>query len=262
MLRFRHKNFVLISKYPIKDIEYLLERLLPALSTDELGRGKVSFLSFQEKKLALKKYTHGGLLRAITSDMYLSEKRLLNEVKIIEYLSGSGVICPKFFLGVVEKTGIFKRLFLVTERLDGYRPLIEVLEESKGLNRLKYLYRLARLTSKLASLRVYHPDFHLRNVLSGPRGVLALIDFDGAEIKGPGSRGIRKMVLRLFRYIEKIGQKKRGFLKEGEKLFLLKAIKRLADLEARENLNINLRARRIWYKISWFLESLIHGGKS
>lgn len=261
MFKYRYGNFTIFSFGPIDDPGSLTQALLSALDSKELGRGNVKFLSLLGKNVALKKYAHGGIFRALLSDLYLSEKRLLSEARILEYLRERGIICPRFLVGLVEESRVFKRLFLITERLDGFRPLFDVLKDSRGITRLKHLYRLANLFSQLTQLGLYHPDFHLKNLLSGPRGLLAVIDLDRARIKFLKSSEVKKMVLRLLRYIEKMEHRGVISLSHGEKLFLLRALKRSTNLSFTESLMKNLRLRRLWYKISWSLESLIYGGR-
>ena len=88
--------------------------------------------------------------------------------------SGFPVITP--FATMTELGTVQKRLYLCTLLEEGATNLLEYLKRSAKKTRLRAVKRFAELLWELER-PVYHPDLHLKNVVSTPGGKHALSRF-------------------------------------------------------------------------------------
>ena len=63
-----------------------LDKFLRTGNQANKGRGGLKLISINDELFVCRKYLHGGVGRAVTKDLFLSEKRALNEIQIMIYL--------------------------------------------------------------------------------------------------------------------------------------------------------------------------------
>ena len=163
------------------------------------------------KRMVLRQYSHGRLLRALTGNLYLIGSRSFRELTITEEIRSCGIptIQP---IGAIHQTVyyfIYRAYFLSLE-IPHAKNLIQYFQE-KGphLSRENLLHKRKTIRSAGALLRqfhqagFYHNDLQLKNILADEDRVL-LIDFDRSFRKEALSvRDRTKNLLRLNRSVEK-----------------------------------------------------------
>ena len=132
------------------------------------------------------------------------------------------------YCAIVERLFLVKRLHLVTYLEEGAVELLDRLRQSSRRERLRWVRRLARMMWLMKEAGVFHPDFHLRNVLVVPGGRLVFLDFDRAKKKCVSDKDMRSMFLRLERFADKMVRQGRLDGDGEEKFFFLKAYGRLS----------------------------------
>jgi len=237
---------------------------LKALSSGELvegkGRGGVRIVEACGSKLVVRKYFHGGLFRALTRDLFVSRGRVVSEGEIMAYLRERGFPVAKPFCAVVEVRIGAKRLYLATVLEENAVNLLEYLEGCSGeRQRMRLAWKLARLMWLLQQSGVYHPDFHLRNVLVTKDKELVLLDFDRARRQTVGTRDMKSMFARLGRFVAKM--ERQGRLKVGgrEKAMFLRAYARLSGCDLTAEMARSARRSAVFHRIGWLAESLLYG---
>jgi hypothetical protein len=173
-------DFFLHSTVEKANLPALVRKFVGTATIAQKGRGGIKIFSIEGVQLACRKYVHGGLLRAITGDIFLTESRAIGELKTLLYLEEEGfpVVHP---YGVLVHRGSFaKKLHIITVFVDNASTLLDVLMASGSKERLRLIRKLAVLFRDLEVLGVYNPDLHLNNVLVTKQKELIFLDFDKA----------------------------------------------------------------------------------
>lgn len=223
------------------------------------GRGGIALVRLNGRRLACRKYTHGGLLRAITGDMFLSDRRALAELEITGYLRGSGFPVVEPFAAITEKRLFTKRLYILTLYKEGAVDLLEFLVSSGKMRRLRTIKRLAELLYKMETLGVRHPDLHLNNVLVTPNRELVFLDFDKC-VKGVFTgRDTIRMFFRLNRHAEKMERKGAAAFTLKERAMFLRAYRKISGRDLYPELERRAQSKRLLNKAGWLVERLLYG---
>jgi len=243
-----------------EDPHAVIEQMSRGEIIRDKGRGGIRVLSVDGRKMACRQYIHGGLFRVITGDRFCSEKRALDEAGILCYLAENSfpVVRPCFV--VVEKKGLTKRLFLITEFVQDASDLLDAWRMTSGIKRFRIIKRLAGLFRRLEMLGVYHPDLHINNILFTGQGEFIFLDFDRARKKAVTTDDMEKMFRRLDRYMEK--QKRRGdiTINMREKIFFLRVYQKLSGCDILSRMERQVKTRTFLNRIGWFVESFLYGG--
>jgi hypothetical protein len=240
------------------DPAVLLEALFQAGVVEGKGRGGIKIIETGGLKLVSRKYTHGGLFRAFTRDLYPGQGRATSEASIMAYLEESGFPVVPPFCAIVERHFLMKRLHLVTYLQEGAIELLEHLARSGRMERLRSVRKLAGLLWQMKQVGVYHPDFHLRNVLMAPGNRLVFLDFDRARKKPVSDKDMKSMFRRMERFADKMARQGRFEATDEEKAFFLRTYARLSGTDfTREMRAAAPRTYRL-NRIGWFLESLLY----
>ena len=140
------------------------------------------------KTVFLRKYLRGGFARHIVRDLYLLRpERPLLELLVTEAARAAGCPVPHVLAVCIEEAPIGYRGWLVTEEIEGARPLIDVLAEREQARGARLLAKTADAIRGLHAAGVYHVDLNGHNVLVGPSDRISFVDFDRAYL-GPPSR--------------------------------------------------------------------------
>jgi len=180
------------------------------------GRGRPAVVPFDEGKLVLRHYYHGGCFRGLTGDLFLGVSRFLNELRILSetYWSGIPVPAPAGLIITPVGGGIY-RGDLVTVYIPGsidlltyYRnlPIEASLDELREKGDI--IDRLALRISDLHKAGVYHGDLQLKNlsIQKSEDGVkVFILDFDKARRAGSDDiKRSEKNLIRLYRSFSKM----------------------------------------------------------
>jgi len=162
-------------------------------------------------RMVLRRYLHGGLLRAVTRDLYALGSRSFRELALTEEIRSAGIptIRP---IGAVHQSFIFPfyRAYLLTLEVPGAVNSIEFFQgvgshpvgEVLALKR-KIIRVAGRLVRQFHDSGFFHADLQLKNFLIADHHVL-LIDFDRSlRMKNLPERMRMKNLLRLNRSVDK-----------------------------------------------------------
>lgn len=259
MRKVRIGSFVMYFVSDAVDPSLFLDRFLRTGNQADKGRGGLKLLSINKKLFVCRKYLHGGVGRAVTKDLFLSEKRALNELEIMLYLKEN-------HFPVVEPVGIligedfpFRKPHIITKFEENVGELLEFIKVSTSKKRLRAIRDLARFMWHLERLGVYHPDLHLRNVLVKKNGKLIFLDFDKAFRKTLSRKNVETIIWRLNRFAEKWEVK--GYFRVSimERLLFVRTYSRLSGYNLEEAMTKKLQGKRLLSRTGWFFESILYG---
>lgn len=160
---------------------------------------------------AVRHYRRGGAMERSLVDRYVrvGRSRPLRETRASVAARARGIPTPAVIAGVSYTDGAFYRCDLVTEFVDGGRPLSEVLHRTDGSKEWSDAMRAAgTLIQQLAEAGIYHIDLNAHNIVLPPEeGAEAwAIDLDRARVlRGPSGTIADRMTARLTRSIVKVG---------------------------------------------------------
>lgn len=241
------------------DPDFLMQQFHDPESIVRKGRGGIKVLRIGQDLLACRRYMHGGILRAITGDIFFSEKRTAYEFKILAFLQENGfpVVHPCGYL--VNKNLFTKDLYLLTFFEENTLDLLEFLKTAPRRKRLRAIRNFARLLFKMGELGVYHPDLHLQNVLIRKTGELVFLDFDRALLKQVSRKDMENMLWRLERYVAKKDRAGELATTAEEKMLFLRTIERLSGVRFIEAMEKRMGGKRRLNKLGWLMESTFYG---
>lgn len=252
-------DFVLYYTGENVDLPALVNRFLRTPIEKQKGRNGIRIFNIDDVRLVCRKYVHGGLLRAITGDFFLTGKRAINELEILLYLQSKGFPVVHPYGVLVHGKSLTKKLHLLTVYAENTTDLVDVLRISSTRKRLKLIQKLAKLFWALEMLSVYHPDLHLSNVLVTRNGGLLFLDFDKAHRKTVTKKDMENMFWRLNRFAEKCEMSGRLRISPRDKELFLRTYARLSGYDFRPLMADKLERKRFTSRIGWFIESLLYG---
>jgi 3-deoxy-D-manno-octulosonic acid kinase len=147
----------------------------------------------------VKRYSHGGLLRALTGGRFLAvgQPRSLVEFEMLELVRSFGVNAPRP-LAVIRRGAMVYGTWLVMEELLNTRSLVEI--QRGDIDELhRAMEGLAEQMMLLVRNRVFHVDLHPGNVLVAPDGKVHVVDFDKARVYRGSASALRDLYLRRWR---------------------------------------------------------------
>ena len=256
----RYRTFLVTCYAKSVPASELIEKMLRAPSIQHEGRAGIRILEVAGTKLVCRKYSHGGLFRAFTRDLFFSARRSAQEVDVMLRLKQSGfpVIAP--FATITELGSFRKKLYLCTFLEEGATDLLEYLKRSGKKARLLAAKRFAELLWELERSGVYHPDLHLKNVVLTPGGSMLFLDFDKASRRQIKAKDAESMLWRLARYVAKMQRQGELRVDDLEKALFLRTYERLSGRPVAEKMQRNWERKNYMHRIGWWIESLFYGG--
>jgi len=209
LLKDSYKDFLL--KQGIDDLKTFLKRY----KNPHYHQGRTAHPSLpleNGKRMVLRRYSHGGLLRSVTGDLYVFGTRSFKELAITEEVRSCGIptVEPIGAIHQVTDLPVFYRAYLVTLEVPGAINLIQYFEKigtKPDRWMLSHKRKMIRYTGlvlrQFHQTGFFHQDLQLKNILiTGDR--ILLIDFDRAY-RRPILSTSKKMknLLRLNRSAEK-----------------------------------------------------------
>jgi len=163
------------------------------------------------QRMVLRRYLHGGLLRAVTRDLYALSSRSFRELALTEEIRLAGIptIRP---IGAIHQSLIFPfyRAYLLTLEVPNARNLIQFFQDMGShpvggvlAPKRKIIRAAGRLVRQFHDSGFFHADLQLRNLLVADHHVL-LIDFDqSCRVQNLSEKMRMKNLLRLNRSVDK-----------------------------------------------------------
>ena len=171
------------------------------------GRGRPALVVLARgTRAVVRRYLHGGLLRAVTGRYFVGRSRPLRELRATERARRAGVRVPEVLAAWHgPRAGLFHEGWILTREVAGARDLAEVLRAGE---RVPGAFRdLGREVRRMHEAGVLHGDLHVKNVLLAKDGV-TILDFDRATVGAALSPAAREdNLLRFDRSVEKLGRR-------------------------------------------------------
>ena len=150
-----------------------------ALQGEMQGRSSVFIIAQPHEHWILRHYQRGGLIGKINAERYLwfglKSTRIHREFATLEHLEQLG-LAPKPIAACIERSGIFYKGALITQRIESRQNLATCL--LKGSLHLEIWYRLGQRIRQLHQQGVIHPDLNARNILIVNENECTFVDFD------------------------------------------------------------------------------------
>jgi hypothetical protein len=221
------------------------------------------------KKMVLRQYSHGGLLRAITGNIYCFGARSFRELAITEEIRSCGIPTIEPIGAVHQVTGFppFYQAYLLTLEVPGALNAIQYLEKM-GKNpsrealhhKRKIIGYFSLLLRQFHQMGFFHQDLQMKNILVAGDRIL-IIDFDRSYRKSIlSTRERMKNLLRLNRSVEKWRRfglpitrtdRRRFFLAyAGQDKAIRKAMERALHTDS---------LRSLFYRFGWAVEKIVGG---
>ncbi|MEI9476879.1 MAG: lipopolysaccharide kinase InaA family protein [Deltaproteobacteria bacterium] len=195
----------------IEDVEAFLQRKHP-VSRHLMGRTLHPCVPIKEGEwMVVRRYSHGGLFRGVTRDLYLFGSRSFRETALTEEIRSAGIPTVQTVGAIHHQVfPFFYRACLLSLEIPSGKDLTQYLREV-GPHPAGQTLSLKRKTIRSAGLLLrqfhrsgfFHADLQLKNFLvSGD--TLFLLDFDRSYRKKQLSNAEKmKNLLRLNRSVEK-----------------------------------------------------------
>lgn len=169
------------------------------------GRGAARALTLGGRLGVWRHNRHGGLMRDLLVDRYVSSVRLAREVALSTELRKAGVATPEVLLALAERRGGWVRQHLVTEEVVGAVTVFDAREDVAALAAAD------ALLEQVFELGLWATDLHPANLLwqadagHSEGGRCWIIDLAGAAMRmgplRPQERAARRA--RFARYFQK-----------------------------------------------------------
>lgn len=185
------------------------EKIDPEEGNDSATKGEIGVLGGRAVSRGLeveglgrvfvKKYAHGGLLRAFTASKFIGfgACRAQQEFLMLERVRSLGIRSPRPLV-FVKKGAMVYSTWLIMEELRDVRSLVEMSVDDPDS-----LHDSMRLAGDqigiLIKNRILHIDLHPGNILVGSDGGVYIVDFDKARTFMGSAWALRDMYLRRWR---------------------------------------------------------------
>jgi 3-deoxy-D-manno-octulosonic acid kinase len=171
------------------------------------GRGSAWFIASGKRQWVLRHFRRGGFIARLSQDAYMwtgeDGVRAFAEWRLLELLTRRGLPVPQPVAARYQRTGVFYRCDLITQRIVDAHPLSAALEQ--GALAPPRWRTVGATVARLHGAGVDHADLNAHNILLGPQGVVSVIDFDRGRLRAPGTWTARNLQ-RLRRSLDKISR--------------------------------------------------------
>jgi 3-deoxy-D-manno-octulosonic acid kinase len=220
----------------------------------------------EEKRMVVRLFSHGGLLRTFTRDLYLSGARSIRELGLTEKIISCGIPTSQP-IGAIHRSVLlpFYKAYLLSLEISDAKDLSQYFQEigphpsrERLLHKRRTIRSAGLLVHQFHEAGFFHGDLQLKNILlAGEK--LFLIDFDHSYQKeGLSVDEKKKNLLRLNRSVEK--WKRLGLpITRPDRLRFLRSYAE-KDEEMRKTMKTALRTyfiRRVFYRWSWALQRVL-----
>lgn len=132
------------------------------------GRGATYAIPLAEagERVVVRHNRHGGLLAAVTGDVFLSPTRAPHELEISERLRGAGVPTPSILAYVTYPVSLgFERADVMSREIEDSCDLSVALLSDDPARRETAIRATAELMAQLVAADARHHDLNIKNVL-------------------------------------------------------------------------------------------------
>lgn len=141
--------------------------------------------------VVVRRNQHGGLLRALTGEYFITPTRAPLELATSLRLAAAGIPTPEIVAYAIYPAGILARSDVMTLRLPEGDDFPAAWKKRTGAERDSTLVAVARLLSDLASAGAWHADLNLKNIyISNDKGGPAAYLLDVDRVTFPGGSDI------------------------------------------------------------------------
>jgi 3-deoxy-D-manno-octulosonic acid kinase len=180
------------------------------------GRGSAWFIAAATHNWALRHCRRGGFIARFSQDRYVwageDRVRSFAEWRMLRRMADQGLPVPKPIAARYQRSGLFYRCDLITQRIVGAQPLSAVLA-ARALPETAWR-AVGAAIARLHEAGVDHADLNAHNILIGgtdeagsadDTGGVSVIDFDRGRMRLPGHWALENLQ-RLRRSLEKISR--------------------------------------------------------
>jgi 3-deoxy-D-manno-octulosonic acid kinase len=181
------------------DPEYWRQR--GALSAVLGGRGSAWFIIWGTHQWVLRHFRRGGFIARLCADSYVwageNRVRAFAEWRLLQALWERGLPVPKPVAARYQRSGMFYRCDLITQRIADAAPLSAALAR-QALTQLQW-HAIGAAIARLHGAGVDHADLNAHNILIDAQGAVSVIDFDRGRLgerrdaSGAGGRNLRRL---------------------------------------------------------------------
>lgn len=241
--------------------------------SDLAGRGALGAIEADGERWIVRRFHHGGLLRALGERLFLAPARPFRELALAHALRTGGLPTPRVVAArCVRAAPLGWRLALVSARIEGATDASEVLERLRrgGLTapeRRRFLATLGGLVGRLHAARFLHADLTTKNLLvSADLGSAWVVDLDRGRVVSALSAPARLDNLRrLYRFVKRREARSRACLSRADHARFLAAYGQALgrDTDWRTDWRAILRRDRLHgpaHRLGWWLEELFGAG--
>lgn len=244
------------------------------LATSDLsGRAPLGSIELPGERWLVRRFHHGGALRALGEHLFLEPARPFRELASACALRAAGFATPRVIgARALRSRWLGWRLALVSVRVESAVDGADVLEQLRrgelGFpERRRFLATLGTLVGRLHGAGFLHADLNPRNLLLASDLASAwILDLDRGRFVHPlGERERRDNLRRLYRAVRRRESRARAFLPRSDYLRFLRAY------EAGRGTGGDWRAawaailrrdrqRALLHRLGWLLEGLFGAG--
>jgi 3-deoxy-D-manno-octulosonic acid kinase len=164
------------------ELDFWRER--PGFETTAGGRGGSGIIQIGGRRMLLRRYRRGGVLRRLFADRYLwlgqSLSRPWREWDVLLHARAAELPVPEPLAACTCRSGPWYRAALITAYLEGTEMLTQRLRR-RQLPREGW-YRLGTLVRRMHVTGIRHADLNADNVLLDDEDRFYLVDFDKARL--------------------------------------------------------------------------------
>jgi tRNA A-37 threonylcarbamoyl transferase component Bud32 len=264
LLKEEYKNLLL--QQGIDDIKTFLKKIP---QTSRTLKGRILHPSIpldHRKRMVLRQYLHGGLLRAITGSLFLFGSRSFRELLMTEEIRSCGIPTVESIGAIHHRIffPVYQAYFLSLEAAHA-RDLTQYFQEIGAqpsqenlLLKRKTIRSVGFLIRQFHKARFFHGDLQLKNILVAGEKIL-LIDFDRSYRKP--TLPVQKMMKNLLRLNRSVEKWKRLGLPitrtDRWRFFLAYAGSDQKVRKAMERKFRNYPLRFLFYRLGWTLEKIV-----
>jgi tRNA A-37 threonylcarbamoyl transferase component Bud32 len=264
LLKDEYKDLLL--EQGIEDIKTFLETHRQTLKYLKGRTFHPSIPVKEGKNIVIRHYRHGGLLSALTRDLYLFGSRSFQELALTARIRACGISTIEPIGAIHQILRPFYKAHLLSLEMSSAKDLIQYLQEvgphpsrERLLHKRRTIRSAGLLVHEFHGAGFFHGDLQLKNILvSGEK--LFLIDFDHSyqkEVLSPDEK--KKNLLRLNRSVEK--WKRLGLpVTRTDRFRFLRAYAE-KDEEMRKTMTKALRTyslRHRFYRWSWGIQRVLN----
>ena len=264
LLKEEYKDFFL--QQGIEDLKAFLKKHLQDTRYHE-GRTPHPSVPIKDgKRMVIRHYSHGGLLRAFTGNLYLFGSRSFQELALTEEIRACGIPTIQPIAAIHHRVfPFFYQAYLLSLEIPDAMDSIQYLQEMgsrpspyKLIRKRKAIRSAGLLLHQFHQAGFFHRDLQLKNILIAGNQPL-LIDFDRSYRKPALSVKKRiKNLLRLNRSVEKWRRSGLPITRTDRWRFFVAYSG--GDVKIREAMRRVLRTyslRSFFYRCGWAIEKIV-----